>query len=336
MTGPPPTGRDAVAPAPGRVGQGKLPQFEVRVPPPDLLAWTAGNTGIPGFTSFSAEAAGPHVLLLALMHGNEYAGAIVLDRMLRARLRPLRGRLTLGFVNLAAFAAFDPADPTATRFLDEDINRVWDPAVLDGPRQSLELARAREIRPAVEAADVVLDLHSMLWPSDPLILSGAAPRGRALAQAVGMPGLVVADRGHSNGPRLIDLPRFTAPEDGATALLVEAGQHWEPASVEMAGASIGGLLRHLGMVRSTHPALPAAAPAPRRVAEVTQVVVAATGSFAFVRAFRGGEVIPRRNTLIALDGMEEVRTPHDDCLLVMPSLRPSRGHTAVRLARFVG
>ena len=43
----------------------------------------------------------------------------------------------------------------------------------------------------------------------------------------------------------------------------------------------------------------------------------------------------RRHTLIATDGTLEIRTPHDECLLVMPSLRPSRGHTAVRLARFV-
>ena len=313
----------------------KLPLFEVRLPPPDLAPWRAGNTGIPGLTSFAAEAPGPHVLLLALMHGNEYAGATVLDRMLRAKLRPLCGRLTLGFANLAAFTAFDPANPTASRFLDEDMNRVWDPALLEGPRHSAELARAREIRPAVEAADVVLDLHSMLWPSDPLILCGAAPRGRALAQAVGAPPLAVADRGHTTGPRLIDLPRFARPDGNATALLVESGQHWDPASVDMAAASIAGLLRHLGLLRS-HPALPAApAPNPGRVAEVTQVVTAATGSFAFVRAFRGGEVIPRRNTLIALDGTEEIRTPHDNCLLVMPSLRPSRGHTAVRLARFV-
>jgi hypothetical protein len=39
--------------------------------------------------------------------------------------------------------------------------------------------------------------------------------------------------------------------------------------------------------------------------------------------------------VIAHDGDQPIRTPHDDCLLVMPSLRPSRGHTAVRLARFV-
>lgn len=337
MTGPTPPGRDAaaLAPGPGMPRQAKLPQFEVRIAPPDLAPWLAGNTGIPAFTSFAAAAAGPHVLLLALMHGNEYAGAIVLDRLLRAKLRPLRGRLTLGFANLAAFAAFDPANPTATRFVDEDMNRVWDPALLDGPRRSVELARAREIRPAVEAADVVLDLHSMLWPSDPLILSGATARGRELARAVGAPGLVVADRGHGNGPRLIDLPRFAAEDGSATAMLVEAGQHWDPATVAMAAASTSGLLRHLGLVRAPA-APPPAATAPQRMAEVTQVVTAATGGFAFVRAFRGGEVIARRNTLIALDGMEEIRTPHDDCLLVMPSLRTSRGHTAVRLARFTG
>ena len=71
-----------------------------------------------------------------------------------------------------------------------------------------------------------------------------------------------------------------------------------------------------------------------RFARVTRVVTAATASFSFVEAYRGGDVIAKRNTLIALDGAIEIRTPHDDCLLVMPSLRPSRGHTAVRLAQF--
>ena len=64
-------------------------------------------------------------------------------------------------------------------------------------------------------------------------------------------------------------------------------------------------------------------------------VTAATAGFAFVQPYRGGDVVAERNTLIALDGSSEIRTPHDDCLLVMPSLRPSRGHTAVRLARFL-
>jgi hypothetical protein len=84
-----------------------------------------------------------------------------------------------------------------------------------------------------------------------------------------------------------------------------------------------------------HPALPPPARTEQRFVEVTLVVTAATSSFAFVQPYRGGDIIQRRNTLIALDGAAEVRTPYDDCLLIMPSLRPSRGHTAVRLARFV-
>ena len=70
------------------------------------------------------------------------------------------------------------------------------------------------------------------------------------------------------------------------------------------------------------------------VATVTEVVTARTSQFAFTQPYRGGEVLAQRDTLIAVDGTTEIRTPHDDCMLVMPSLRPSRGHTAVRLARF--
>ncbi len=304
-----------------------LPHFEVRLTAPDLSPWLAGNTGIAGFTSFDANAPGPHVMLLALTHGNEIAGAIVLDRMLRAGVRPPRGRLTFGFVNLAAFARFDPRHPTLSRFVDEDINRIWDAAMLNCARRSVELDRARAIRPLLDGVDVLLDLHSMLWPSDPLLLSGASDKGRRLAFGIGTPALIVADRGHASGPRIIDYERFVDPDTAAAAVLVEGGQHWQPDTVATLEASVTRLLHHLDFARP-----PATDPAPR-FAEVTEVVTATTGGFAFVQPFKGGEVIPRRNTLLALDGTTEIRTPYDDCLLVMPSLRPSRGHTAVRLAR---
>ena len=315
--------------------QANLPQFAVELSPPDLAPWLMGNSGVPGFSSFEAAEPGPHVVLIALMHGNEIAGAIVLDRLLRAGLRPSRGRLTLGFANLAAFARFDPAHPTATRFLDEDLNRLWESQMLDGPRQSSELDRARQIRPLIDTADVLLDLHSMLWPAGPLILSGPTHKGRDLALAIGTPELVVADTGHISGRRLIDYDGFADPASKRVAVLVEAGQHWQPETVEATMACVAGLLRQVGMV-ATHPALPPPpSQATGRFAEVTTAVTAATAGFTFVQTFQGGEIIPRRNTLIAIDGAAEVRTPHDNCLLVMPSLRPSRGHTAVRLARFV-
>ncbi len=318
-----------------------VPYFAVELQPPDIQPWMGGNTGVPGFTTFGSSQPGPHVALVALLHGNEIAGAVVLDRMMRAGIRPRRGSLTLGFANLAAFARWDPQHPTASRFLDEDMNRVWDLAVLDGPRRSSELDRARDLRPVMDTVDVLLDLHSMLWPSDPLILCGPTPRGLVLASSLGVPGLVVADSGHVTGPRLIDYARFTEDGGGSTACLVEAGQHWQPGTVTVTQACVDALLRRTGLADAPAPDAAAPdAPAPDalpevRRAEVTTTVTAATGGFTFLQSFRGGDVVPRRNTLIALDGTAEIRTPHDDCLLVMPSLRPSRGHTAVRLARFL-
>jgi predicted deacylase len=310
-----------------------LPHFDVAVTPPDISPWIAGNTGVAGFTTRDSGRSGPHLILVALMHGNELAGAIALDRLLRDGLQPRRGRLTFGFANLAAFARFDRDDPIASRYVDEDLNRVWDISWLSGTRRSLELDRSREMRPLIETADVLFDLHSMLWPSDPLILSGTTPKGRRLAEGVGTPGLVIADGGHSNGRRLIDYEIFADPDSGPTANLLEAGQHWEPGTVETTISAIAGMLRHLGMVAPDDPRLPPPARVPRVFAEVTAVVTARTAGFAFVQPYRGGQIIRRRDTLVAVDGNTDIRTPYDNCLLVMPSLRPSRGHTAVRLAR---
>lgn len=307
---------------------GAVPHFPVELSAPDIASWLLGNTGVPGVTTLDGAQPGPHVVLVGILHGNEIAGAIVLDQLLRHGVQPARGRLTLIFANISAYARFDPEQPTASRFLDEDMNRVWDPAVLAGPRVSSELDRARALLPFIERADLLLDLHSMLWPSDPLLLCGPGARGRALAMALGVPDLVVADRGHATGPRLIDYGRFTGPGEAA-ACLVEAGQHWRGQTVEVMDRCVRALLAHAGMTEPERPHKPP------RLAEVTLAVTASTNNFTFLHPYRGGDVIPERNTLVALDGNAEIRTPHDECLLIMPSLRASRGHTAVRMARFV-
>ncbi len=305
-----------------------LPHFPVFIEAPDLSPWVAGNTGITGFTTKDSGLAGPHVVLISLIHGNEFAGAIVLDEMLRADFRPRLGKLTFGFANLAAFARFDPENPVSSRFVEEDMNRVWDDIDLFVVRRTLELDRARDIRPLIDTADIVLDLHSMLWPSEPLLLCGSGNQGRKLALAIGTPSMVIADQGHAGGKRLIDYGRFTEHPGQAGCVLVEAGQHWEFTTVLQIRATIAALLNHAGMTSEiARPSTPA------RFAEVTQLVTARTNRFVFIRDFWGGEIIKTKDTLIAHDGDVEIRTPHDDCLLIMPSLKPSRGHTAIRLAR---
>ncbi|WP_426956196.1 peptidase M14 [Muricoccus radiodurans] len=304
------------------------PSLAVRLPVPDLRPYAAGGE-VPGVWSFAAAAPGPHAVIVSLIHGNEIAGALVLARWLERGLRPLRGRLTLVFANLAAFNRFDPADPTLSRYVDEDLNRLWSPERLAARHDSVELRRARELLPVVERADVLLDLHSMLWPSEPLILAGRPARARDLACAIGTPCTVVADDGHPEGPRLIDYVPFASQDGRATAALVEGGMHWEPETPAVLDSSAIRLLGRLGM----WPGVSAPPVPPPTAWEVTRTVVAATRHFAFAAGLRGGDVVPRAGTLIAQDGEAEIRTPHDDCLLVMPSPRVMRGHTAVRLAR---
>ena len=189
------------------------PNYTVELSPPDIEPYRSGNTGVEYVTTFDSGVAGPHVLVTALTHGNEICGAIALDRLFRAGLRPRQGKLTLAFDNVAAYRSFDLRVPAASRFIDEDFNRLWAPATLDGPRQSTELARARALRPVVDAADFLLDIHSMQYSTAPLMLAGTLDRSVALARRVGIPELIMCDAGHAAGPRMRDYGGFGDPAE---------------------------------------------------------------------------------------------------------------------------
>lgn len=304
---------------------------------PDIGRWRAGTAGIPFVHSFEAARPGRHVLITGLVHGNEICGAIALDRLLDDRLRPVRGRLSLAFVNVAAYQCFDPADPMASRYLDEDFNRLWSAEVLDGPRTSLELIRARALRPLVDSAELLLDIHSLQQGNDAILLSGPLEKGRSLARRVGWPATVIADRGHAAGVRLRDYAAFADPASDRNALLVECGQHWRAGTEAVALETAVRFLAAAGTIE------PAAARAygcdgptpPQRLIEVSEAVTVTSSDFAFARPFRGLEVIAEAGTVIARDGARQIVTPYDDCVLVMPSLRLKPGQTAVRLGRVI-
>ena len=229
--------------------------------------------------------------------------------------------------------------PVASRFVDEDFNRLWAPATLDGPRRSTELARARALRPIVDAADFLLDIHSMQYATAPLMLAGTLDKSRALARRVGIPELIMCDAGHAAGPRMRDYGGFGDPASAKTALLIESGQHWERRAAEVATDVMLRFLIAVGTL-TREDAAPLAGPDfdahPRqRVIEVTEAVTITGDRFEFVADFRGLEVLSPKGTLIGRDNGREVRTPYDDCVLIMPSRRLAKGQTAVRLGRYV-
>ena len=308
----------------------------VELKAPDITPYREGNTGIPYATTFRAAAPGPHVMVNALVHGNELCGAIALDTLFRANIRPRRGTLTLSFANVAAYERFDPANPAASRFVDEDFNRVWSPDVLGGSRDTVETRRAREMRPLIDTVDLLLDIHSMQRLSHPLALCGPTRKGRALARAMRVPVYVVSDQGHKAGVRLRDYAGFGTEDGAKCAALVECGQHWKADSARVA---IQSALRFLLAVEAITPedAAPLLEdnPPAQRFIEVTHAVTIAHEPFVFTEPYVGLEVVPKAGTVIARDGAEAVRTPYDSCVLVMPSMRLTKGLTAVRLGRFV-
>jgi len=316
---------------------GAAPAPPIDVEFPNLARWSRGNAAIPYVWTFASDKAGPHVLVQALTHGNEVCGAIALDWLLRERFRPLRGTLTLCFANVAAYEAFDRADPFASRCVEEDFNRVWTAEALDGPRQTADLARARELRPLYDGIDYLLDLHSMADRCPPLVMAGRQRKGVELAQALGAPQHIVVDTGHPGGTRLRDYAFFDDPLDQRNALLVECGQHWETGAPEIAKDTTLRFLRHFGMA---DPAFldahlePVPMPA-QKVIEVTAVITIATDDFAFAHPVDGLTIVPKAGSLLARDGNADILTPYDNCVLIMPTRRPKRGETAVRLGRLV-
>ena len=141
-------------------------QFEL--PCPDISMWRQGNTGTEGVWHFDSGQPGRHVLISALVHGNELCGAWALKGLLEAGIRPTAGKLTLVFANLAAFDRFDEANHDASRFVDEDMNRQWMDERIAQPH-TLERQRVAVLAPWVRQADWLLDLHSMHERGAPLL-----------------------------------------------------------------------------------------------------------------------------------------------------------------------
>jgi predicted deacylase len=312
-------------------------KYRIEISPPDIAAYRQGNTGVDYVHVMDSGKSGPSVMVQALTHGNEFSGAITLDYLFREKIKPAKGKLTLAFANFAAFARFDFNDPDRSRYIDEDYNRVWADDVIGGARDSAELRRARELRPFVDAADYLLDLHTMTEPCRPIMVCGMLDKGAELARRVGVPADLLIDTGHPAGLRMRDRGGFGDPKSARNALLIEAGQHWEKSSVDVALDTTLRFLKVTGAVDAgwVDARLKLKPAAKQRVVRVTEPITAASKDFRFAKPWKGLEIIDKAGSVIATDGDKVWRTPYDDCVLVMPSTAHVKpGNTMVRLGRY--
>jgi predicted deacylase len=323
-----------------------VPQPPLEILPPPIAHLRRGNVGVDYVHRFASARPGPEVLVQALTHGNEICGAHALLWLLEQveqveqveqGFAPQRGALTLVLANVAAFERFDAQAPHRSRFVDEDMNRVWSDEALQAPIDSVERRRARELRPFVDEADFVLDIHSMHEDCQALMVCGTADKNAAYARALGVPGLLLIDTGHPAGLRMVERGGFSDPASPRRALLVECGQHWQRASVDVAIDTLVRFLALTGLADADwaqqHRRLPT--PPRQRLVRVTEAVVAQSADFRFLLPVQGLAVVPQAGTPIARDGERTWLAPYDNTVLVMPSTQHARpGNTQVRLGRY--
>ncbi len=310
----------------------------IELPVPDITPWRKGNTGVDYVHVLDSRQPGPNVLVQALTHGNEICGALALDWLLRQSVRPRRGKLTLIFANVEAFSRFDHNEPTKSRFVDEDLNRVWGDDQLFGPRDSAELRRARLLQPFVDAADLLLDIHSMQEPCRPIMVCGQADKNAAYARELGVPADLLLDTGHPAGLRMVERGGFGDAASPKRALLIECGQHWERAAEPVAIDTMLRFLQLTGALAANwvRPHLKLAPPSQQRLVRVTEAVVAKSADFHFLVPIKGFGVVAKAGTPVAQDGGHVWTAPYDNTVLVMPSMTHLRpGNTMVRLGHFV-
>lgn len=319
-------------------------KFGVEITAPDISRWKEGNTGVDYVWQFDSGRPGPNVMVQALTHGNEICGAIIMDWFLAQGFKPEVGVLTLSFGNLAAFSRWDPDNPEVSRYVEEDLNRVWADDYLNSDKTSLELERARLLLPFVEQADCLLDLHSMREPCAALMVCGVTNKGAdkavALTKRLGLPQYLMYDTGHPAGLRMIERPQFADPNSSKTGILIECGQHWEQSSVDVAREIMLRFLIEMGTVaeQSVQQYLnPSLHTDDFKVVEVTTAIVAEADTFSFVEPYKGLEIIEKKGTVIAHNGDKPVLTPYDNTVLVMPAVAKQWkvGTTMVRLGRLI-
>jgi predicted deacylase len=310
----------------------------IEVLPRDLTPYRAGNTGIPYVHRFESGRPGPHVLINALTHGNEICGMVAACDLLDRGVRPRVGTLTVSFANVAAYETFDREKPFDSRQITHNLNRIWSDAWLDGPEDSVELRRARELRPAVAAADHILDVHSTSQDVQPFWVYPRHERNARVAQALPRPSVhLVMPAGLGSGTPLVQHGRHGTAEAPGAAVVVECGGHFRQATADLAVAVTRHFLAHFGLIDASDTSDADAAgtapePAPHRRYELLKTHVVADERFAFTRPLKGFETFAQ-DELIATDGELEIRAPCDDCTVFMPTRRAIVGREGVYLTR---
>jgi len=312
----------------------------------------SGRTWPRRLAHVRGAAAGPLLVTIGGIHGNEPAGLLATERVLAALAGNAAGGAGLVAGDWVALSGNRTALARGVRYLDRDLNRGWSDDALarlscDAPEARddfAEDAEQRELWTALEAAFTVargphhvIDLHTTSADGFPFVVSGDAKAERALALAFRVPiflGLIERLEGAL-------VPFLSAR--GAIGVAFEAGQNESTDSVDRHAAALWIALAELGLAGTDGGAageatrgralLEAARTGlPRAIEIVGRHPVTRGDGFRMEPGFANIQAV-RAGTLLARDKAGEIRA-REDGIVVMP-LYQGQGEDGFFLGRAV-
>ena len=270
-----------------------------------------GSAAAPG-------AAGPTLIAIGGIHGNEPAGVRALEVVLTELGKPGRGLHRGRFI---ALAGNRPALEAGVRYVDRDLNRIW----TEGDEvEDVEARERSELRALLEAlrrespaSTLLVDLHTTSGSAPPFVVVGDGRASRELALALAVP-LVLALPTEIRGTLVDHLDRA-----GWTNVGFESGSHLGLESVALATAALWLLLGVAGLldpgdrrVVAARRHLEAAAEGfPRAVEVFHHHPIAAERQFRMRPGYRSFLPV-EAGELLGTEGLDEIRAPASGQLLM--------------------
>ena len=272
--------------------------------------------------------AGPTLIVIGGMHGNEPGGAIaavrVLERLGKGNAA-LHGELLVLAGNLGALRA-------CRRFHAKDLNRQWSEehvlALAGQPREAddPEDREQRELTAAIEAAlarargtVILADLHTTSAPGIPFVITGDTLAQRRLTGAFPIPTVLGLEE------ELDGALSSYWTRRGCVTFAVEGGQHDAPASIDSLEAVIYVAVDAAALVRkglepevrrAQHLLHARRAGLPRVMEVIDRHAITPVDRFVMEPGFRNLDHA-RRGQLLARDAKGDIRAPRDG-LVILP------------------
>lgn len=267
--------------------------------------------------TIQGAAEGPRFLLTGAVHGNEKCGTAAIGRLL---MEIDAGLVTITKGTLITVPICNPrAYEQHTRQAEENLNRVIKRH--DTPT-AYEHHLANELTALIDDADIMLDLHSYSSGVRPfLFLDNDTPENRAFAQALGIPYWITGwDDLYADQPELNSGDTMSyVKAGGKTGILIECGQHEDPAAILHGYYAIRAALAHFGMTAS-YTALDQTPPQVNRLTAV--ITKDRDGSFA--KPWQHLDPVKKGDVVINYADGSTLTAP-DDGVVIMPAPQANDG-----------